>query len=154
MDNGIDARVLVINEKNEILLVLEGGGPRTTPDGKTFTKPSMWGLPGGKSEAEDKDEIDTARRETEEETGIWVDINPRIKVKRQKEDYLKVGFVGYPVTGAIKIDGEEIIDRRWFPKKVLYDEDFKMYRIHRQMAQELFERLASKKEEAESGKWG
>ncbi len=143
MDQKIDARVLVLNN-NQILLVLEKGEDKHLPNGNSFFKPSQWGLPGGRSEVEDGDEIDTARREVQEETGLWVDINSRIKVEKQRENHLKVGFIGYPVGGKISINPEEILDCRWFPIKVLFDEKFDMYPSHRRMAQELLKRLRTK----------
>ena len=135
-----DVRVLVFNEKNQILLVLERGGVKTI-GGRTFEKPSRWGLPGGRSEPKDEDEIDTGRREAEEETGLWIDINPRYTLVRLGDNCRKVVLFGYPVAGQIRINPEEILDCRWFTKSVLWDEKFDMYNGHRRMAQELLQKL-------------
>lgn len=140
MEN-IDARVLILNDKNEILLVLEREKPVDIPGREGFIKPSKWGLPGGRGEPGDEDEIAVAKREVEEETGIWVDLNPRLRFVTQRENYKKVVFVGYPAAGKIKIHPEEILECRWFPRRVLYDEKFDMYLGHRQMAQRLLEKL-------------
>ena len=135
-----DVRVLVFNEKNQILLVLEKGGTKTI-SGRTFEKPSKWGLPGGRGEPEDEDEIDTGRREAEEETGLWIDISPRFTVVRLGDNCRKVVLFGYPAAGQIKINPAEILACRWFPVSVLWDEKFDMYNGHRQMAQALLRKL-------------
>lgn len=136
----IDARVLLI-DKNQIFLVLEQEKTITSASGKSFIKYSKWGMPGGRSEPEDKDEIAVAEREVKHETGIFPEVNSRIRVERKMDDHLKVMFIGYPTSGTIEIDPEEILDARWFPIRVLYDEKFEIYAIQRRMAQELLRRL-------------
>lgn len=134
--NDDDVRVLTLKD-NRILLVLEKGGSKFLPNSESFEKPSKWGLPGGRSEVNDKDEIAVAEREVEEEIGIFLEIDARIRVERQMLDHLKVAFAGYYKGGKIKIDPEEILEARWFPRSILYNESFSIYAIQRGMAQEL-----------------
>lgn len=131
-----DARVLV-EEDDRVLLVLEKGGPVDLPDGKSFEKEPRWGMPGGRNKLGDEDAVDTALRETKEETGLSVYINEKLMVDRQMDGFTKVVFTGYFAGGKIKINPEEILDCRWFSKSVLYDPGFNMYFHQRQMAQEL-----------------
>lgn len=140
MKMNVDARVLLLDERGWILLVRDKSKPIVKPNGESFTKLEGWGMPGGRSEPEDKDEIATAEREVLHEIGIFPEINVKIRVEKQRPDHLKVAFIGYPTSGTIKIDPEEILEARWFPRRVLYDETFKMYAIQREMAQELLER--------------
>lgn len=141
MDSKIDARVLILNDRDQILLVLEREKKVEFSSGEGFVKPSKWGFPGGRSECCDEDEIAVAKREVEEETGIWVDVNSRLRFARHGEKHLKVLFIGYPAAGEIKINPEEILDCRWFPRKILYDEKFDMYSGHRRMGQEILRKL-------------
>lgn len=137
-----DARVLLLDDDDrQILLVLEKEKKIDFPGGKSFIKPSKWGMPGGRSEPEDKDEIATAVREVLHEIGIFPEINSRLRAERREEDHLRVGFIGYPTSRDIKIDPKEILDCRWFPRRILYDEEFDMYFSHRRMAQELLRKL-------------
>ncbi len=136
-----DVRVLVINDKNQVLLILERGGPVSFPSGEGFIKREAWGMPGGRSESSDKDEIAVAKREVEEETGIWPDVNSRIMFEERQKTHTKVAFIGYPAAGKIKINLEEILKCEWFPTRVIYDETFNMYVIQRRMAKELLARL-------------
>lgn len=135
-----DVRVLII-ENNRILFVLEKGGRKDIPGRESFIKPSMWGLPGGRGDTDDKDNIDTALREVKEEIGLSVYINEQISVEKQREGFIKVVFMGEPAAGTIKINPEEILDYKWFPREILYDKNFDMYPSHRQMAQELLRKL-------------
>ena len=135
-----DVRVLILDKKWQVLLVLERGGEKEV-GGKAFFKPSKWGMPGGRGELGDRDEVDTGRRETEEETGLQVAINEKIRAERQEDGYSKVAFPADMLGGKIKINPEEIRDCRWFPVSVLWDEKFNMYGLHRKMAQELLGKL-------------
>ncbi len=141
MEKNIDARVLMLNNEDQILLVRDKSKTITRANGESFTKPEGWGMPGGRSELEDKDEIAVAEREVKHEVGIFPEVNSRIRVERQRTDHLKVAFIGYPTSGKIKIDPEEILEARWFPRRVIYDEKFDMYAIQRGMAQELLRKL-------------
>lgn len=145
MDNNIDARVLILDDDDKILLVLERGGQKIIPGKESFEKPSKWGLPGGRGEAGDKDGVETAMREVKEETGLPVYINDQLKTERLEEGYAKIVFLGYPAVSKIKINRKEILDCKWFPRGVLYDENFDMYFTHRQMAQELLRKLGATK---------
>lgn len=137
MEN-IDVKVLLFDEINRlILLVLEKEKIINLPNGKSFTKPSRWGMPGGRSEPIDKDEIDTAQREVGHEIGIFPDVNVRIRAERWEEDHLKVAFIGYPTSRTIEIDPKEILKAEWFPQRVVYDLGFPMYGTQRAMMKEL-----------------
>lgn len=141
MVNNIDARVLIMDDNDRILLVLEKGGSVDLPDGKGFNKESKWGLPGGRNKPGDEDAVDTAYRETKEETGLSVYINEKLSVEREMDGFTKFIFAGYPAGGRIKTNPEEILDCRWFHRSVLYDSGFNIYFYQRQMAQELLEKL-------------
>ncbi|MBI2041643.1 MAG: NUDIX hydrolase [Candidatus Nealsonbacteria bacterium] len=140
MEN-IDARVLILDDNHRVLFVLEKEKLVTLPNGANFTKPSKWGMPGGRGEAEDGDEIDAVIREVKEEVGLSVYIDEQSRVGRQEKGYSKVVFIGELAAGTIKINPEEILDCKWFPIRVLYDNGFNMYSSHRQMAQELLRKL-------------
>lgn len=140
MEN-IDARVLIFNNKNQILLVLEKEKLVDIPGKESFTKPSMWGMPGGRGEPDDKDELDTVLREVKEEIGLSIYIDEQSRLEKEGDGYVKVVFMGEPGEGIIKINQEEILDCKWFPMGALYDNGFNMYSSHRQMAQELLRKL-------------
>ncbi|MDO8559133.1 MAG: NUDIX hydrolase [bacterium] len=139
MEN-IDARVLIL-DSNRVLLVLEKKKPVDISGKESFTKQSRWGMPGGRGEPDDKDEIDTALREVKEEIHLPIYVDERRRLEKQADGYIRVLFIGEPGEGIIKINPEEILDCRWFPLGVLYDESFNMYSGHRQMAQELLRKL-------------
>ncbi len=136
----IDARVLALNN-NLIFLVLEKKKEVIIPGKESFTKHSLWGMPGGRGEDEDGDEIDTVIREVKEEIGLSAYINEQFRVEWQEKDYVRVGFIGELAKGTIRINPEEILDGKWFPRGILYDERFPIYLGHRQMAQELLRKL-------------
>ena len=136
----LDARALIFNDKNQILLVLEKEKPVDIPGKESFTKPSMWGMPGGRGEPDDKDELDTVLREVKEEIGLSIYIDEQSRLEKKGDGYVKVVFMGEPGEGIIKINTEEILDCKWFPLGVLYEENF-VYSSHRQMAKELLRKL-------------
>lgn len=137
-----DVRLLIQNKKKQILLVKDKKKIIIKPDGKTFQKPEGWGMPGGRSEPEDKTELDTAEREVLHEIGVLPEIDERMRIEKRKDDHIKVVFAAWLAPGtAIKTDPEEILECRWFPRSVLQDEKFNMYAIQRRMAQELLRKL-------------
>jgi len=74
---------------------------------------------GGRRDPGEKDKIETAIREVEEEIGLSVGINPELRVADDRGDHLDVSFIGYPIGGKLKIKSDEVIDYRWFPIKIL-----------------------------------
>lgn len=142
-----DATVAVLPiDNNKILLVLNRGEEeRTLPSGKKFPHPSKWGMPRGRREPKDKNEIATGEREAKEETNQWIQVDSRYRVEEMAGDHVHVAFIGYPVAGELKPDSKEIIDARWFSPRVLWIEDPKdkdyldMHPRQRRMAQKLLQ---------------
>ncbi|GEM_PF-916054 len=97
----------VVADDNHILMVREGHG----------RKRGCWNLPGGKAHAGEK-LIDTAVRETFEETGYDIKalgllalfINARAGFKPSIRLHLSAKLIG----GDMEIDGDEVLDVRWF----------------------------------------
>ena len=159
----VSVGVLVL-DKGRILLVLNKEEPnKVLPSGRSFYKPSKWGLPTGRGEPEDEDSMDTAARETLEETGLFVEVDERTRIVEQAETHLNVGFVGYPVGGSLRPNSEEILDCRWFPvrvlrnpdllKKILGDNKAEMHIGHLRRAQKLFEIVCSSGRNIGAGKY-
>ena len=95
---------IVINEKNEILLVHHNAG--------------HWGLPKGHME-EGETEIETAIRETKEETNIDVEVNENFRytqIYSPKENVMKevVYFLAKNVNNNKEAQLEEVSEVRWF----------------------------------------
>ena len=101
---------LVVNDKNEILLIQRGYGKEK----------GKWSLPGGN---QDKGESlkRTAVRETREETGIRMSADSRYyKGKQHNFEVWK----GRRTGGRLKIQWRECWDAKWFQKDMLpHDED-------------------------------
>jgi len=131
--------VLILGEFNQILLVKERGRNEILP-GKEFQKPSKWGMPGGVKEA-DEEEIDTALREATEETGLFEEIEPGIRVEEDAGDHINVTLLGHPVGGKLKTSSSETMSCRWFPQKILWDGNFDIYSSHRRRAQRVLKKL-------------
>ena len=97
----------VVADDDHILMIREGHG----------RKRGCWNLPGGKAQAGEK-LIDTAIRETFEETGYEIKplgllalfINARGPSKPSIRLHLSARLIG----GDIEIDGDEVLDVRWF----------------------------------------
>ena len=139
----------LVVESSQFVLVKNRGGWKEISPGKGFNKPSKWGLPTGRREPQDKTLFDTAKRETEEETGgLWVDIDPdpRLRVERLAlaRNHLRIAFIAYPAAGKMGVPRDDnVIEARWFPLRSLWVEDPKdkdfvdIYPKHREMAQKL-----------------
>jgi len=112
--------VLIIDEKsNRVFLIKKRREIKVLPGKEPFTIPSRWAMVGGRRDPGEKDEIETAIREVEEEIGLSVGINPELRVADDRGDHLDVSFIGYPIGGKLKIKSDEVIDYCWFPIKIL-----------------------------------
>lgn len=107
--------VIIINERDEVLLQLRGDGG--------------WGLPGGIMELGESFE-ETARREVFEETGLTMGELKLNGVYSGEEFYLKVAngdelysvtavFVTSVASGEMVKDGVETLDIQYFPLNLL-----------------------------------
>lgn len=112
---------VIIEKEGKIILVQEGGGD----DHGQWNHPAGW-LDKGENP------ISAAKRETEEETGLEVEITHLlgiynfIKDKGLTKDHierhiLKLVFVGKVIGGTITLDPEEIMDAKWFTPEEIYD---------------------------------
>jgi len=95
---------IVLNEKNEVLLIHSNKG--------------HWGFPKGHME-EGETEVQTAIREVKEETSIDVEINERYRYTQKyspKEDVIKevVIFLARNIKGYQKAQLEEVSEVKWF----------------------------------------
>lgn len=80
-------RIRLLDDQENILLVLENGGPKRKTSGELITKISAFGLPGGRIHSEETP-LEAASRELLEETGYKADINPEpIIIKKNDEGY-------------------------------------------------------------------
>ncbi|SEQ91334.1 ADP-ribose pyrophosphatase YjhB, NUDIX family [Virgibacillus subterraneus] len=118
------AVVLILNDKNELLLQHRSDGG--------------WGLPGGLMELGESME-DTARREVKEETNLTIGNLKLLGIFSGEEYYLKVanGDEFYSVTavyttdevrGDIKIDRTESVDVQFFQLNHLPNDLLDVYR--------------------------
>ena len=101
---------LVINKRNEILMIQRGYGSRK----------GKWSLPGGN---QDKGERlrETARRETFEETGIRMTVD---SLYYQGKKHRVEVWVGKRISGRLKVQKRECLDASWFSSDMLpHDEN-------------------------------
>lgn len=130
-------------DNNEILLVKNRKEIKRIPGKEPFKRESKWGMPRGRMEPQDKDEVATGKREGQEETGYEMKIDERYRVGEPAGDHTMVAFIGCPVAGHLEINNEEIIDARWFPIRSLWTRDpshpdyVDMHPRQRRMAQQL-----------------
>lgn len=136
IEKGVNVNIVILNDFNYVLLVKNKARWRSFP-GKKFFKPSKWGLPNGKKEA-GEGETEAAIRETKEETGFSVNLDPNIRIEDNAEDHINVTFLGHIISGKIEIPPEEITDCRWFSIHALPSD---MYFSHQQRLQQLLEKL-------------
>lgn len=106
-------REIMVDGRKEIqvLLVLEKAEPEINKD-------SMWGCPGGRPESGDKDKLDTARREVDEEAGISFELIPNIT---PWEDSTRVFLLARYTGGELKGETRETYGCKWVPYQVLFD---------------------------------
>lgn len=95
---------IVMNDKNEVLLVLHNAG--------------HWDLPKGHVELGET-EVQTAKREVKEETNIDIEIDERFRYTTEyspKEDVMKevVYFLAKSVTNDKEAQLEEVSQVKWF----------------------------------------
>lgn len=147
-------KVLVLGNKNtEMLLSLEK---------ENASRPSMWGLPGGRSESFDPTIYDTGFRETKEETGVSVVFCPDTSpVWEQFDSYKKAFVLAYYIGGEVIGETDEIVRSAWVPINVLYDEQARkdycpegIYFSHIRAARALLRRLRDRASDAYEGKGG
>ena len=100
---------LVVNERNEILLIQRGYGKEK----------GLWSLPGGQR---DKGESlrETAIRETREETGIKMTADD---LYHKSERYRFEVWRGRSIGGRLRIQRKECLDAKWFQKDMLPHDD-------------------------------
>ena len=96
---------LVVNERNEILLIQRGYGKEK----------GLWSLPGGQR---DKGESlrETAIRETREETGIKMTADD---LYHKSERYRFEVWRGRSIGGRLRIQRKECLDAKWFKNDML-----------------------------------
>ena len=96
---------LVVNERNEILLIQRGYGKSK----------GQWSLPGGQ---QDKGESlrKTAVRETREETGIKMTAD---YLYHKSERHRFEIWRGKPIGGHLRVQRKECLDAKWFKKGML-----------------------------------
>ncbi len=108
-----------------VLLVLNAPEYKTLESGETIFKHCAWGMPTGRQEPEDEDDIATAMRECEEESGLVVEVYARPFVEESSPNgHINLTLVGLPAGGTLGQNTAEIIACRWFPVGVLYDANF------------------------------
>lgn len=126
--NGIGiSRILLVKNKAEWKEI----------KGKRFFKPSRWGLPNGRKEPGESI-IAAAVREVEEETGLVVRIEPKVKITEDAGDHLNIAFLGQVVGGKMRRHSEEIIACDWFsvgglPKNMYHSHQRRLSKLLRKM---------------------
>lgn len=138
--------VLLLDD-NKILLIKNMEEMKTIPGKEPFKKESKWGMPRGRREEKDKDDIAAGEREGKEETGYEVEIDERYRVEESAGDHTMVAFIGYPAAGKLNPDPKEIADAHWVSRRALWvvdpnDKDYiEMHPRQRRMAQKLLGKL-------------
>ncbi len=132
-----DANVGAVILNSDQILLVKNKAEWKNVNGKKFFKPSKWGLPNGRRESGET-EIETAIRETKEETGFLIRIDPNIKVEEDMGDRTNFTFLGYIVGGHIEVCDEGITDCRWFPVHSLPPD---MYFSHQQRLSQLLGKI-------------
>ena len=84
-----------------------------------------YGFPKGHIE-KDETELDCAYRETLEETGVRVTIDPKYRfsvsyIVNNKSIKTAVYFIAFPKSDSIKIQEEELLDARWVDACEVYN---------------------------------
>jgi 8-oxo-dGTP diphosphatase len=104
----------VVVEEDRVLLVREGRG----------RKRGRWNLPGGRV-VEGERLIAAAVRETKEETGYHIKceslVGVYINTHHRTRPSVRLHLLARVVDGDIAIDGDEIVDARWFALEQVAD---------------------------------
>ena len=125
---GIGVGILILNEKNELLLGLRNDDPEKA-DSELHLE-GTWTMPGGKLEFGESFE-EAGKRETKEETNIDVELEDLEVIsfcndKNQYAQFVTVGMIAKKYSGEPKImEPDEIVDWKWFsldnlPKKLYF----------------------------------
>ncbi len=123
---GIGVGVIVLNDKNQLLLGLRNDDPEKA-DSELHLE-GTWTMPGGKLEFGETFE-EAGIRETKEETNIdvkEVEVISFTNDKNQYAQFVTVGMIAKKYTGSPKVmEPDEIIDWKWFdlnnlPKKMYF----------------------------------
>lgn len=123
---GIGVGVLILNEKNQILLGLRNEDPDKA-DSELHGE-GTWTMPGGKMDFLESP-LQCAKREVKEETGMDVDGLKIISVSNDKSKgvhFITLGFFCNNFQGAPKtMELDEIVEWRWFelnklPAKIFF----------------------------------
>jgi len=104
----------VVLHNDKVLMIREGRG----------RKRGLWNFPGGKAHLGEK-LLTTAVRETLEETGIAVKpvglLALYVDVRGTTKPSLRLHLSARMLGGRVRIDGEEVLDARWFTVAQLRD---------------------------------
>lgn len=123
---GIGVGVIVLNEKNQLLLGLRNDHPENSDCDLHLRGP--WTMPGGKLEFGESFE-EAGIRETKEETDLDVEDVEVIcfsNDQNQHVQFVTVGMIAKKYSGDVKImEPDEITDWKWFdidklPKKMYF----------------------------------
>lgn len=97
----------VVVDRQHILMIREGHG----------RKRGCWNLPGGKAQSGER-LLETAVRETLEETGYEIKplglLGLYINVRGTTKPTLRLHLSAKLIGGQVEIDGDEVLDVRWF----------------------------------------
>lgn len=115
----ITVRVRLINSKEEVLLVFEGGQRVIKGDESFFPKPFGCGLPGGRKKP-DETSREAAVRELEEETGMEADIGDKPAKVVPIQNHEIWLFSARNPRGEIRINDARIHGVRWMSWKLVY----------------------------------
>ena len=112
---GIGVGVIVLNEKNQLLLGLRNDDPEKA-DSELHLE-GTWTMPGGKLEFGESFE-EAGIRETKEETNLDVEDVEVISFPNDKNQYAQfvtVGMIAKKYSGEVKtMEPDEIVDWKWF----------------------------------------
>lgn len=89
------ASTFVIDSDDKVLIIRR---TKTAP-----SKPGSWEIPGGRMDPEDKDAKETAKRETQEETGLSVDNLISVSVE-ETDNKIKHYYTTRDYSGNVSLD--------------------------------------------------